>query len=216
MDHGGGRPGVRVRRIEVAGLTICHPLVPSDGGIQVPQLCVERLDLSLSSQQMSAQLHHHILVVYHLHPGNILLHPGGLKLVLLLLRQEAPRNDGLPGGVNHSIIDRCSEGWPLVPAEDPGPREDLCDDFEFHPPWTRGSIHPESRGGGDAQVSQQSIKPSGGDPSFSPEGLRLLGISLHLLALCVSQGRVLLVIFIFVVDVVVLLLLLLNRCALGC
>jgi hypothetical protein len=37
----------------------------------------------LSGQQTSAQLHRHILVVYHLHPGNILFHPVGLELILL-------------------------------------------------------------------------------------------------------------------------------------
>jgi hypothetical protein len=33
----------------------------------------------LSSQQTSAQLHRHILVVYHLHSGDILFHPVGLE-----------------------------------------------------------------------------------------------------------------------------------------
>jgi hypothetical protein len=50
LDHGGGRPGVRVRCVEVTGLALCHPLVPSDGGVQVSQLGAERLDLSLSGQ----------------------------------------------------------------------------------------------------------------------------------------------------------------------
>jgi hypothetical protein len=96
---------------------------------------------------MGAQLYRHVLVVNHLHPGDILLHPRGLELVLLPLRQEvidgvlqlilvemAPRSDGLPSGVSHNITDRCSEGSPLVPVEDLGPREDLCDGLEFHPP----------------------------------------------------------------------------------
>jgi hypothetical protein len=52
-------------------------------------LGAERLDLSLSSQQVGAQLHHHVLVVHHLHPGDILLHPRGFEFVLLSLRQEA-------------------------------------------------------------------------------------------------------------------------------
>jgi hypothetical protein len=129
----------------------------------------------------------------------------------------APRSDGLPGGVSHRISDRCSEGWHLVPTEDPGPREDLCDGFEFHPPWMRDSLDLVSRGGGNAQVSLENMKPASGDRRFSPKGLHLLSIFVHLLTLCVSQGRVLLVIFIFVVDVMVLLLLLLlSRCALGC
>jgi hypothetical protein len=128
---------------------------------------VERLNLSLSSQQTGAQLHHHVLVVYHLHPGDILLHPRGVELVLLSLRQEAvdgvleltlvataPRSDGLPGGVSHNITDRCSEGWPLVSAEEPRLGEDLCDVLEFHPPWTQDSLDLVFGGGGDAQVSQ--------------------------------------------------------------
>jgi hypothetical protein len=40
--------------------------------------------LTLSGQSMSAQLHRHILVAYHHHPGNILLHPIGLELILFL------------------------------------------------------------------------------------------------------------------------------------
>jgi hypothetical protein len=57
-----------------------------DGGIQVPQLDVERLHLSLSGQQVGAQLHHHVLVVYHIHYGDILFHPRGLESILLSLR----------------------------------------------------------------------------------------------------------------------------------
>jgi hypothetical protein len=134
-------------RVEVTDMALYHPLVPSDGGIRVPQLGMERLNLSLTSQQAGAQLHRHILVVYHIHSRDILLHPRGLEFVLPSLRQEAvdgvlqfilvatsPRSDGLPGGISHNITDRCSEGWPLVPAEDPGPREDLCNYLEFHLP----------------------------------------------------------------------------------
>jgi hypothetical protein len=92
-------------------------------------------------------------VVYHIHFGDIILHPKGLEFVLLSLRLEvvdivlqfilvamAPGSDGLPGGINHTITDRCSEGWPLVPAEDPGPEEDLYNYLEFQPPWTRDSL----------------------------------------------------------------------------
>jgi hypothetical protein len=46
------------------------------------------------------------------------------------------RRDGLLGGVNHSITARRSESWPLVPTEDLGPKEDLSDGLELHPPWT--------------------------------------------------------------------------------
>jgi hypothetical protein len=48
LDCGGGRPGVCDRCIEVACLALYHPLIPSDGGVQVPQLGAERLNLSLS------------------------------------------------------------------------------------------------------------------------------------------------------------------------
>jgi hypothetical protein len=117
----------------VASLALYHPLVPLDGGVRVPQLGAERFDLSLSSQQVGDQLHRHILVVYHIHSGDILLHPRDLEFDLLSLRQEAmdgvmqfilvvtaPGSDDLPGGISHNITDRCSEGWPLVPAKDPG------------------------------------------------------------------------------------------------
>jgi hypothetical protein len=42
----------------------------------------------LSGQQTSAQLHRHILVVYHLPPDNIPFHPVGLELILLPVGQE--------------------------------------------------------------------------------------------------------------------------------
>jgi hypothetical protein len=64
LDRGGGCPGVCVGRIEVTGLTIYHPPVASDGGIFISQLSAKSLNLVLSGQQMSAQLHRHIMVVY--------------------------------------------------------------------------------------------------------------------------------------------------------
>jgi hypothetical protein len=55
---------------------------------------------------------------------------GVLQLILVTM---APRSDGLTSGISHSITNRCSEGWPLVPVEDPGSREDHCNCLEFHP-----------------------------------------------------------------------------------
>jgi hypothetical protein len=86
LDRGGGSPGACVGRVDVTGLTIYHPPVASDGGICVSQLSTKSLNLVLSGQQTSAQLHSHILVVYHLHPGDIPSHPVGLELILLLIR----------------------------------------------------------------------------------------------------------------------------------
>jgi hypothetical protein len=86
LDRGFGCPGVCVGRIEVTGLTIYHPPVASDGGVCISQLSAKSLNLMLSGQQTSAQLHHHILVVYHLHLGDILFHPVGLELILLPIR----------------------------------------------------------------------------------------------------------------------------------
>jgi hypothetical protein len=83
LDRGGGCPGVCLRRVEVAGLTLYHPHVASDGGVRFSQLGAKSLNLVLSGQQTSAQLHRHILVVYHLHPGDILFHPIGLELIPL-------------------------------------------------------------------------------------------------------------------------------------
>jgi hypothetical protein len=44
---------------------------------------MKSLNLMLSGQQTSAQFYRHILVVYHLHLGDILFHPVGLELILL-------------------------------------------------------------------------------------------------------------------------------------
>jgi hypothetical protein len=96
---------------------------------------------------MSAQLHHHILVVYHLHPGDILLHPVGLELILLPVGQEVvdrvlqlmlvamdQRCDGLSGDIGNNITVRGPESGTLVSVEDSGSEENLCDGFELHPP----------------------------------------------------------------------------------
>jgi hypothetical protein len=61
------------------------------------------------------------------------------------------------------------------------------------------------------------MKPVGRDWGFSTEGFPFVSISVQLLTLIVTQGRVLFIVFIFIVGVVVLLLLLLlSRCALSC
>jgi hypothetical protein len=116
---------------------------------------------------MSAQFHCHILVVYHLHPGDILLHPTGLELILLPVGQEVldgvlhptlvttdPRCDGLPGGISNSVAARGPESWSLVSAEDSRSRENLYYGFELHPPWMWDFLDPVPRGGGDAQLLQ--------------------------------------------------------------
>jgi hypothetical protein len=101
----------------------------------------------LSGQQTSALLCRHILVVYHLHPGDIPFHPIGLELILLPVGQElvdrVPQSalvatdqqcDGLPGGISNSIALRSPESWSLVSAEDSRSEENLCDGLELHPP----------------------------------------------------------------------------------
>jgi hypothetical protein len=99
---------------------------------------------------------------------------GVLQFTLVAM---APRSYGLPGGISHSITDRCSEGWPLVPIEDPGSQEDLCNCLDFHPLWKRDSLDPVSWGGGDAQVSQQGTKQAGRDRGFSTKGFPFVRIS---------------------------------------
>jgi hypothetical protein len=74
----------------------------------------------------------------------------------------------------------------------------------------REFLDPVPGGGGDAQVLQQSSKPDGENWSFGPEGLHLIHISVHLIILDVTQGRVLFIGLIFYV-LVLWLLLLLNR-----
>jgi hypothetical protein len=98
-----------------------------------------------------------------------------------------------------------------VPTEDSGPEEDLCDGLELHPPWTRDFVYPVPGGSGDTQVFKQSLKAVGGDRSFSPEGLHLVHISVHLLILCVAQGRLLFISLVFYIMVLWLLLLLSRR-----
>jgi hypothetical protein len=103
---------------------------------------------------------------------------------------------------------RRSESWSLVPTEDPGPKEDLCDGLELYPPWTQDFLDPIPGGGGEAQVLQQSSKPAGGDRSFDHEGLHLVRITVHHLDLDVTRGRALFVDLLFYVMVLLLLLLL--------
>jgi hypothetical protein len=74
--------------VEVSGLTLYHPHVASDGGVCGSQLSAKSLNLVLSGQQTSAQLHCHILVLYHLHPGDIPFYPVGLELIFLPVGQE--------------------------------------------------------------------------------------------------------------------------------
>jgi hypothetical protein len=65
-----------------------------------------------------------------------------------------------------------------------------------------------TRGDGDAQVLQQSSKPADENWSFGPEGVHLIRISVHLLILGVSRGRVLFIGLVFNILVLQLLLLL--------
>jgi hypothetical protein len=96
---------------------------------------------------MSAQLHRHILLMYHLHPTNIPLHPIGPELILLPVGQEVvdgvlqptlvamdPCCDGLPDGISNSIAVRGPESQSLMSAKDSRTEEDLCDGLELHPP----------------------------------------------------------------------------------
>jgi hypothetical protein len=69
-------------------------------------------------------------------------------------------------------------------------------------------LDPVPGSGGDAQVLQQSSKSTGEDQRFSPEGLHLVSISVHLLIFGIARGRVLFVGLIFCVMVLQLLLLL--------
>jgi hypothetical protein len=168
------------------------------------------------------------MVVYHLHPVDILLHPIGLELILLPVGQEVvdgvlqpmlvaadPRCDGLPGGIGNSIATRGPESWSLVSVEDSRSEENLCDGFELHPPWMRDFFDPIPGSGGDVQFFQQSPKPAGEDRSFGPERIHLVRISVHLFILGVARWRVLFVGLVFYI-MALWLLLLLSRRALSC
>jgi hypothetical protein len=101
-----------------------------------------------------------------------------------------------------------------VSVEDSGSEENLCDGFELHPPWTRDFLDPVPGSSGDAQVFQQSLKSTGENWSFDPEGLHLIRILVHLLILGVTRGRVHFVSLVFYI-LVLRLLLLLSRQALS-
>jgi hypothetical protein len=62
-------------------------------------------------------------------------------------------------------------------------------------------LDPVPRSGGDAQVLQQSPKPTGEDRSFGPEGLHLVSISVLLLRFGITWGRVLFIGLVFCVLV---------------
>jgi hypothetical protein len=96
-----------------------------------------------------------------------------------------------------------------------GVTENLCDSFELHPPWTQDFLDPVPGSSGDAQVFQQSPKPTGKDWSFGPEGLHLICILVHLFILGVARGRVLFIGLVFHI-MALRLLLLLSRRALSC
>jgi hypothetical protein len=139
--------------------------------------------------------------MYHLHPGDILLYPIGLELILLPIGQDVvdrvlqpmlvatdPRCDGLAGSIDNSIAARGPESWSLVSTEDSGSKENLCNDFELHSPWTWDFPDPVPGSSGDTQVFQQSSKPVGENWRFDPKGFHLIRISVHLLILGVARG----------------------------
>jgi hypothetical protein len=78
-----------------------------------------------------------------------------------------------------------------VSAEDIGSEENLFDGLELHSPWTRDFLDPVPGSGGDAQVLQQSSKPTGEDQRFSSEGFHLVSIPVHLLRFGIARGRLL-------------------------
>jgi hypothetical protein len=93
-----------------------------------------------------------------------------------------------------------------VSAEDSGSEENLCDGLELYSPYTRDFLDPVPGSGGDAQVLQQSSKPTGEDRRSSSEGLHLVSIPLHLLRFDIARGRLLFISLIFCAMVLRLLL----------
>jgi hypothetical protein len=108
------------------------------------------------------------------------------RVIHLVLVVTAPRGDGLLGSISHSIIARCLEGWPLVPADHPGPREDLCYGPILIPALVRDSFDLVLGYSSDTQVHQQSLKPTDGYRSLDPIGLHLLCITVQHLTLRVT------------------------------
>jgi hypothetical protein len=78
--------------------------------------------------------------------------------------------------------------------------------LELYPPSMRDFLDLVPGSSGDAQVIQQRSKSAGDDRRFSPEGLHLVSISVHLLSFGIARGRVLFVGLVFCVLVLRLLL----------
>jgi hypothetical protein len=133
--------------------TSYHPLISSNSRIRVPELVVEFLDFLLGSQQTSAHLHKHILVMHQKHPGNIGLDPISHELVLLPLRQHviddvpqlimisvAVGGDCLPCSVSYCILVSGLEGWTLVTPGHIRSTDDLHDCLELFSCRARNSL----------------------------------------------------------------------------
>jgi hypothetical protein len=105
------------------------------------------------------------------------------KVLQLVLVVAAPRGDGLLGSINHNITNRCLEGWPLVPTDNPGSGEDLRYGAVVNSPRARESLDPVLGCGGDSHVYQQILESTDEDCSLDPIGLPLIGVEVHLLVL---------------------------------
>jgi hypothetical protein len=148
--------------------------------------------------------------MHHKHPGDISLNPRSPELVLLPLRQPVVDRvlqlvmicavvggDCLPCSVSYCISISFSENWTLVLANHTRLIEDLHDCLVLFSSRAHNSLDSELWQSGDVDAVQQIPQSVGWDWSFISGALDLIDLTVHLVLLGVTQGSVVLIIFIF-------------------
>jgi hypothetical protein len=85
-----------------------------------------------------------------------------------------------------------------VPADHIRSAGDLHDCLVLFSSKAWNSLYSELWCSGDVDVIQQISQPTGGNRSFISRGLDLIGVMVHLLLSRITQGSVVLIIFVFI------------------
>jgi hypothetical protein len=123
-------------------------------------------------------------MMHHKHPGNMLLDPRSLQLVLLPLWQQviggvlqlvvismAVGGDRLPCSVSYCILVSGPEGWTLVLTEHIGSADDLHDCLVLFSAKAWNSLDSEVQRSGDVDAVQQIPQSASGAQALSPKVL---------------------------------------------
>jgi hypothetical protein len=103
--------------------------------------------------------------------------------------------DRLPCSVSYCILVHSSKSWTLVTAEHIRSAEDLHDYLVLFSSRARNSLNSEFRWSGDVEAVQQIPQPAGGDQGFISGGLDLIGVTVRLVLLDLTQRSVVFIIF---------------------